>query len=142
MININSSVFIQIINFLFLIWALNTVLYKPIRNILRKRKEKIDGLQQNIEAFEKDAREKDAAFSSGIKEARTTGLKEKEVLLDKAAAIEKEIIGRINQKAREELTTLREKITRDAQAVRSSLEKEVGQYAEAIAQKVLGRAVR
>ncbi len=142
MININSSVFIQIINFLFLIWALNTVLYKPIRNILRKRKEKIDGLQQNIEAFEKDAREKDAAFSSGIKEARTTGLKEKEVLLDKAAATEKEIIGRINQKAREELTTLREKITRDAQAVRSSLEKEVGQYAEAIAQKVLGRAVR
>src|SRR4030042_7107884 len=131
MININSSVFIQIINFLFLSWALNTVLYKPIRNILRKRKEKSDGLQQNIEAFEKDAREKDAAFSSGIKEARITGLKEKEVLLDKAAATEKEIIGRINQKAREELTTLREKITRDAQAVRSSLEKEVGQYAEA-----------
>jgi len=142
MINIDSSVFIQIINFLFLIWALNTVLYKPIRNILRKRKEKIDGLQQNIEAFEKDARDKDAAFYSGIKEARTTGLKEKEALLAKAADTEKEIIGRINQKAREELTTLREKITQDAQAVRSSLEKEVGQYAEAIAQKVLGRAVR
>jgi len=142
MINIDSSVFIQIINFLFLIWALNTVLYKPIRNILRKRKEKIDGLQQNIEAFEKDARDKDAAFYSGIKEARTTGLKEKEALLAKAADTEKEIMGRINQKAREELTTLREKITQDAQAVRSSLEKEVGQYAEAIAQKVLGRAVR
>jgi len=142
MINIDSSVFIQIINFLFLIWALNTVLYKPIRNILRKRKEKIDGLQQNIEAFEKDARDKDAAFYTGIKEARTTGLKEKEALLAKAADTEKEIIGRINQKAREELTTLREKITQDAQAVRSSLEKEVGQYAEAIAQKVLGRAVR
>jgi len=141
MIQIDGSVFIQIVNFLFLIWALNTVLYKPLRNIIRKRKEKVDGLQLIITTSEKDAREKDAAFADGIKDARVQGMKEKEALMAEAAAQEKEIVERINQKAREELAALREKIAGDAQAVRASLEKEVGGYAEAIAQKLLGRAV-
>jgi len=141
MIQIDGSVAIQIINFLFLIWALNTVLYKPIRNIIRKRKEKIDGLAHSIETFEKEAVEKDAAFSSGIKEARNKGMKEKDAMLAEAAAKEKEIIERINQRAREELAALRGKIEKDAQAVRASLEKEVDAYAAAIAQKILGRSV-
>ncbi len=141
MIKIDSSVFIQIVNFLFLIWALNTVLYKPLRNMIRKRKEKISGLQQSIDTFEADAKEKDAAFSIGIREARTTGMKEKEALLADAATQEKEILERINQKAREELSALRKKIATDTRAVKSSLEKEVDGYAEAIAQKILGRAV-
>ena len=36
------SLLFQIANFLFLIWALNTILFKPIRKILRERKEKIE----------------------------------------------------------------------------------------------------
>ena len=36
----DASVIIQIINFLFLIWVLNLIIFKPIRNILIQRKEK------------------------------------------------------------------------------------------------------
>ncbi len=141
MIKIDGSLFIQIINFIFLIWALNVVLYKPVRNMILKRKEKIEGLEESIEAFEREAREKENLLTSSIREARNEGMKEKEALLAEAAAKEKEIIERINQKAREELMALREKIARDAQAVREALEKEVGKYAEAIAEKILGRAI-
>jgi len=45
----DASVFIQIINFLFLIWVLNLIIYKPIRNILIQRKEKFSGLEADIE---------------------------------------------------------------------------------------------
>ena len=53
------TVGIQIINFLVILWILNLILYRPIRNILRQRKEKIDGLEASIETYNEDALEKD-----------------------------------------------------------------------------------
>ena len=53
------TVGIQIINFLVILWILNLILYRPIRNILRQRKEKIDGLETSIETYSEDAQEKD-----------------------------------------------------------------------------------
>ena len=49
MVDINWTVFPQIINFLILIIALNIVLYKPIRKILTERKTKVEGLSKGIE---------------------------------------------------------------------------------------------
>ena len=47
MISVDVSLFIQIANFLFLIWVLNIILYRPIRGIIRQRKEKFDKLEIN-----------------------------------------------------------------------------------------------
>jgi F-type H+-transporting ATPase subunit b len=140
MIKIDSSVFIQIINFLFLIWVLNMVLYRPIRNMIQKRKEKVTGLEKSIEGAQQDLTAKTESYASGIKEARAAGLKERDALIAEASIREKEVIAKINQRAREELTGLKEKIGKDAAGIRNILEKEVGSYAESIAQKILGRA--
>lgn len=141
MINVDKSVFIQIINFLFLIWAMNVVLYKPIRKILLQRKEKIDGLAQSIENFGKNAQEKEEAYASGIKEARVKGQKEKEALLFTAQNEEKQLIEKINKKAQEDLVQMRDKIAKDAESVRISLQNEVDTFAAAIGQKILGRVI-
>ena len=141
MIKVDGSLFIQIVNFLFLIWVLNIVLYKPIRNILLKRKEKIEGLQQSIDISNKDASERDAAFDQGIREARAKGLKEKDSLMAAASEEEKNMIEEINKKAQADLAEVQDKIKRDAEAVRTVLQKEVDDFAKAIGQKLLGRAV-
>ena len=135
------SVFIQIANFLLIIWVLNIILYKPIRNILIQRKEKITTSEQNIEKLSNEAKEKDEAFSSGIKDARAKGLNQKDALLKAAADEEKEIIDKINQKAQANLAEVREKIAKDAESVRASLQKEVDNFAGAIGEKILGRTV-
>jgi len=137
----DGSLFVQIANFLIIIWALNVILYKPIRKILIQRKEKIVSLEQNIEKLDQDTQEKDDAFVSGIKTARGKGLIEKEALLKEAAEEEKKIIEEINQKAQANLAEIREKIAKDAQNVRSALQKEVDTFANAISEKILGRAV-
>ena len=85
------SVGIQIINFLLILWILNLILYRPIRNILRQRKEKIERLELSIATYNEDAKEKEEAFASGIKEARAKGLKEKEALLQAGAEEEKKL---------------------------------------------------
>ena len=136
----DSSVFIQIINFIFLIFALNIILYKPIRNILIQRKEKIDGLEDSIKGCHEDVEEKESAWAKGIKDARNKGLEAKEGLIHEAEAQEKEIIDKINQKAQEDLLELRQKIEADIEGVRTSLQQEVDTFADAIRQKILGRA--
>ena len=135
------TVGIQIINFLVILWILNLILYRPIRNILRQRKEKIDGLETSIETYNEDAQEKDTAFAAGIKEARARGLNEKEALLQAAAEEEKEIIAKVNKRAQAELADIREKISREAESAKDALQAKVDEFSSDICQKILGRTV-
>ena len=137
----DTSLFIQIVNFLFLIWILNVLLYRPIRNILIQRKEKLSNLEQNIETLSSDAHERDSEFSAGIKDARARGMKEKEALVQAAADQEREVIEKINKKAQADLAEVRKKIAKDAEAVRASLQQEIDAFAEAIGEKIIGRAI-
>jgi F-type H+-transporting ATPase subunit b len=135
------SLFFQIANFLFLIWILNQILYKPIRKVLVQRKERFAGLEERIETFQQDLSEKEAAFAEGIREARSKGLREKEVRMETAAEQEKELIAQINQQSREELTRVRQKVAQEMQEVRGALQKEVDSFANRIGEKILGRVV-
>ncbi|MBU1932150.1 ATP synthase F0 subunit B [Patescibacteria group bacterium] len=139
MIKVDVSIFMQIVNFLFLIWALNLILYKPIRKVLLKRKEKVEGLEQSIENFNINAQEKEDAFALGIKDARSKGQIEKELLLSAAQNEEKQLLEKINKKAQDDLAQMRDKIAKEAENVRSSLQNEVDAFASAIGQKILGR---
>ncbi|MCF8051189.1 MAG: ATPase [Desulfobacterales bacterium] len=141
MINIDGSLFIQIANFLVLIWILNIVVYRPIRKILIERNERIGGLEKGIENRLKDAQEKDEEFSRGIREARAQGVKEKDALIEEAAAEEKQIIAKINKKAQADLAAVRSQIEKDIDEVRSALQSQVDDFARAIGQKILGRTV-
>ena len=141
MISIDSSVFIQIANFLFLIWILNKVLYRPIRDMLSKRKERVAGMESSIATSLKEAQEKDALFSEQIREARAKGTMAKDKLIQEAETEEKEIIRKINEKAQAELAKMRAKIAKDAEGVRQSLLQEVDRFANDIGEKILGRAV-
>lgn len=134
------SVGIQIINFILLIFVLNLVLYKPIRNMLIQRNNKIEGLEQNIQNSHDDVKEKESAWNTGLREARSKGLKQKESLILEAQEQEKQIVDQINQKAQADLSQIRRKIEQDIDGVRTSLQDEIDGFADAISQKILGRA--
>ena len=140
MVSIDGSLIIQIVNFIFLIWILNIVLYKPIRKLLIQRKEKFTGLEQRIDTVEKDIKDKDDAFSLGIKEAKAKGLNEKRVLLQEAVDKEREIIEKINKNAQADLAEFRGKIAKDVENISESLRQELDSFANAIGQKILGRS--
>ncbi|MBU0995706.1 MAG: ATP synthase F0 subunit B [Proteobacteria bacterium] len=141
MVSVDVSLILQIINFIILIFVLNLVLYKPIRNILSQRKEKIEGFERDIDTCIENAKEKEDAFSQGVKNARAQGLKQKEVFLAEAAEEEHRMIDEIHRKGQSELTRIREKIVHDTEAVRVSLKKEVDDFAKAIGHKILGREI-
>ena len=140
MVSVDGSLLIQIINFLFLLFVLNRVLFKPIRKILLERKEKVFGLEQGIESLSTQAKDQDQAYKDGLKGARTEGLKKKEVFVEQASQEEKEIIDRINQKAQSNLAEIRAQVAEETEKARTALEKEVGMFAKSIGEKILGRA--
>ena len=140
MVSVDGSLLIQIINFLFLLFVLNRVLFKPIRKILLERKEKVFGLEQGIESLSTQATDQDQAYKDGLKGARTEGLKMKEVFVEQASQEEKEIIDRINQKAQSNLAEIRAQVAEETEKARTALEKEVALFAKSIGEKILGRA--
>ena len=141
MVSVDSSLLIQIVNFLFLIWALNVILYKPIRNILQKRKAFVSDLEEGIQTADGDAQEKGQAFSDGIRAARTDGVEKKKAMLEEAAQEEMAIVEKINSKAQADLAEVKAKIAEEADSVRASLQAELDTFAGAIGQKILGRAI-
>lgn len=129
----------QIVNFLVLIWVLNMVLYKPIRKILLERKEKMAGLQSDIDGSAREVNAKENSYAEGVKQARAAGQKEKEALMQAAAEEEKAIIRKINESAQAELRSVKTKITQEMGTVKAALEEEVDAFADAIGKKILGR---
>lgn len=140
-IGLDISALIQIANFLCLILILDFVLYKPIRGILKLRKEKFDGLKGKIVELDEEVGLKDASFREAVKEARAQGMKAKDEVISEATAEEKRIIEEINKKAQAELSAVKSRIAADAESARASLKKEVETFAYAICEKILGRAV-
>lgn len=141
MVSVDYSLLVQIVNFILLVLILNVVLYKPIRGVLAKRRETIDGLNASIDASSVGVREKEEAFAAGIKEARTKGVKLKDALIEEATGEERRIVGEINRRAQEDLSAVRDRISQEVVAVRESLQSEVDDFAKAMGEKILGRAL-
>ncbi len=141
MIKVDFSLFIQIANFLLLVWAMNKVLYKPIRRMLSERRGIVGDLESTISDSARKVAEAEEAYRQGLKEARARGTAEKALLVAEAEAEERRMMAKINADAQEELARIREKIARDAKEVAISLEAEVGGFASRICEKLLGRAL-
>ena len=142
MIKFDWSILLQIVNFLVLVWLMNLVLYRPIRSILKKRAEKVDGLKQDIERVTNQGAEKEKAFDEGIRAARIKGMKAKEELVAQAADEEKRVMEELNKKAQAQMAETRETVAKDVEKAKASLLKEVDAFSNAITQKILGRAVQ
>lgn len=130
----------QMVNFLVLLFLLNLVLFKPIRNVILERKSKVGTLSSGVEKASADLEKQKDDYQKGLRQARGEGLKKKEVFIEEASAEEKEIITRINQKAQANFAQIKAQVAEETEQARKALEAEVEVYAKAVGEKILGRA--
>ncbi|MDY0131364.1 MAG: ATP synthase F0 subunit B [Desulforegulaceae bacterium] len=140
-ISLNSSVIIQIVNFVVLIIVLNIVLYKPVRGILAKRKKVVDSLSDDAEKAVFNAKQGEIEFRENIKSARIEGARKKNEIIEKASEDESKVLSQLQKDSMAKFNEVKVKISNETEAARASLEKDIGEFASQIAKKVLGRVI-
>jgi len=141
MITTDITLFIQIVNMVVLMFLLNGVLYKPIKNILKERSERLRGMQENISKFEKNAKlrqdEVDAKMAKASGRAKAA--------LDSARA-EAQAAGDVKLKTiRSEADSAKEaklaELRAQIESARTSLRSDLHGFAADMASKILGRSL-
>ena len=115
MVNINSTMLWEVINFLVLLWLLKRFLYQPLTDMLDKRKNRIEGDLEEARQKKKEAEELKRKYENELKNAR-----------EKAQEIVEEAEERGKEKAKE----IVEEAKDDAERIKERNMEEIAQAKE------------
>ena len=137
----NYTLFIQIANFLFLLFLLNVILYRPIRKILGQRKMEIQVFEGDIGELQAKSVQYEQELEENAAGARNEGFKEKEALKGEGLEEEKGLLDVAMASAAEKVDQAKEEIGRKIGEARRSLEEEMAAFSQELAQEMLGRSL-
>jgi len=140
-IELNWTLWLQFVNFFVLMAVLNFLLYRPIRDLMTKRKGMIEGDHNRAGELEEQVSAKVEKYQEQLQEAKQKGSQEKTELRRIADKEGSEILGEARGAAADQLNEIRNKIGADAEEARKALKGEVQTLATMVASKVLGRQV-
>ena len=131
MVDLNITLWIQLANFLVTLVVLNYLLISPIRKIIRKRKDNVEGLIGEIEAFTADEYESElrkAREAAAIyrKDGKVMGELERARIFDAAS-----------KDAQSEVRTTQAAVRADAGVTRRALQAKMHEFTEAAMAKLL-----
>lgn len=69
LLQINSTLFFQIVNFLVLIWILNRLMFRPFLDLVARRREETEGTRKKAEDMTEHAESLKNTYNSNIAEA-------------------------------------------------------------------------
>ncbi len=140
MIELNITLFIQLVNFLILLALLNVVIYKPIRGIVKQRQAKMSNDLNEVERFNEQAQAKLADYQAALDQARREAGDVRESQKKEGVAEEKDILAAASQEGSQMLNAAREDIEAQSQEARKALNQQVKKYAKLVTDKVLVKA--
>jgi F-type H+-transporting ATPase subunit b len=140
MIDLNITFFIQLLNFLIILFVLNFILYRPIRGIIKRRTDLMAGQLNDIERFTSQAKAKMVNYETALNEARKQGKDIRGQYREQGYAAEKGIVEAAGKDAAAKLGASREEIAKNKQSAQSALMGKVERYAQLATEKILGRA--
>ena len=142
MLSVDTTLLIQIANFLVLLFLLNIFLFKPIRGILAKRNEEVNALQESIDSFQSRAAESEKGVIEGQTQARKEGVSEKDSLKGQGLEKEQGILQDAVSAAEAKIGSAKKDMEAKMADVRKSLENQVAAFSNELAEKILGRSVQ
>ncbi len=141
MIELNWTFFVQVANFLVLMFILNKILYKPILRVLDERDERIVGGQEKAKKLIAEGSTIFGKYSQKIQNAKVEALGTKNTARKEASDQANIFIEDARKKAEEIILQIQQDMTREVERVKKELEPELGIMAATIAQQILGRKV-
>jgi F-type H+-transporting ATPase subunit b len=139
MIDIDWTLYAQIINFLLLVFLLNVVLFRPIRNALRERQAKVLAQEAEINLLTDQGRSLEDEILEELAAARRAGAGARETLKQEGAQAEATLLDEVKRQVELEWATVEKKIKADMAKARASLKTQTQSFAQLLATKILGR---
>lgn len=141
MIELNWTFFVQVLNFLVLMFILNKILYKPILKVLDERDERIVGGREKAKELISESDTILSSYNGKLQVAKIEALGTKNTARKEASDEANVIIAEARGKAEGIISQVQQDMAREIERVKKELEPEVGIMAATIAQQILGRKV-
>ncbi len=142
MISLDSTILIQMVNFLLLILFLNILLYKPILGIIEQRKRRLEESAEEIKRLELTVQQKADEYEQALRQAKLRALDEKNAITAEGAEQAKNIIDSTRAQIPQILEEFNKKLAKEVGEARDVLHGRSREISLEIAEKVLGRSLQ
>jgi F-type H+-transporting ATPase subunit b len=139
MIELDWTLFAQIVNFLLLVYLLNLVLFRPLRQGLQARQAQIASFEGDIAQLGDSQQGLLNQVKENLTEARKQGLGQREGLRQEGAQTEASLLEKVKQEVDAEWAKVEKKIKEDVAKARKALQAQSQDFAQALAAKIIGR---
>lgn len=139
LLEINYTLFIQIINFLFLVIILNWLLVKPVMKMIDERRNRVEGNEGEAERLTREANENISEYEIKLSEARMAASKEKEKIRMEGVQLEAEILKTASDETRKMVENLKIRIEEEFKQASRNMNKEIDSLSVEMAERILGR---
>ena len=140
MIDIDSTFFIQLINFLLTVVFLNALLIKPIRDKIKERNTLMADQLSTIETFTSSADEKLKSYELALDSARQQGLELRKQMRAEGAGEEQQIMSAAGKEVAATMKAAQEAIAAQVTGAKNALSADVEKFALKATAKILGQA--
>jgi F-type H+-transporting ATPase subunit b len=140
-IKVDWTILLQAANFFFLMGALHLILFRPLGNIMQRRRDEIDGNLQRAGSLEEQLKEGLVAYQEKLQKAKLEIASERKQLHGDLTAEAARMLGMANEEAAAELQKIKDRVTDEKKQALVELKAQAVPLAARIAQKVVGRAL-
>lgn len=141
MIDINSTLLWQLVNFIVLLIALNFILFKPIRQVMLEREQGISSALGDAKAAQERMQAILEQYNASLAEAKQKAATTYNTVYQQGLDAQRDMISAERAKAAELLDKARKEIAAASATARADLRKDAERLSQEITSKLLGRAV-
>ena len=139
MIEINLTILIQVVQFLFLLFVLNRFLFRPTINLIEEREQKIITWEEETNKFHESMQERLQSYENQILEAKAQAQEQQELATAELKEEEDKKLEAVSEEAVRIVVSTREKLREETELLRGQLREQAEEMSQMVTEKVLGR---
>ncbi len=136
MIDLDLTLFIQLANFLVTMVMLNVLLIRPVRDIIRRRRELSDGMAETADSLNSRAARLLAQYENALQLAREEGNALCQTARQEAENNSQALLAAAGTDAQETLSRARETTKKDIASTREQIHADIPLLAETVVEKL------
>lgn len=129
---------VQMFNFIVTLVGLNYLLIKPIRDIISKRKSKVNGLLGETERFTQDAESKLKNYEAELVKARAEATAQRDAIKAEAIKVEHEILEKASTQTQSFIQETKSRVASEADSAMKILRSQVDALSVKAVNRILG----